>query len=42
MPRLHKHWRELPQVGDPFFGALAVRSIVVRPWHIPAGPDAES
>jgi hypothetical protein len=29
--------RELPQVGDPFFAALAVRAMVVRPWHIKAG-----
>jgi hypothetical protein len=28
--------RELPQVGDIFFAALAVRTMVVRPWHIAA------
>jgi hypothetical protein len=27
--------RELPQVGDPFFAALAVHAMVVRPWHSP-------
>jgi hypothetical protein len=41
MPRLHKQWRELPQVCDPFVAGLAVRTMVVRPWHIPAGTDAE-
>jgi hypothetical protein len=34
--------RELPQVGDPFFTALAVPTIVVRPWHNAAGTVAES
>jgi hypothetical protein len=34
--------RELPQVGDPFFAALAVRPMVVRPWQIAASTDAES
>jgi hypothetical protein len=28
---------ELPQVGAPFFTALAVYAMVVRPWHIAAG-----
>jgi hypothetical protein len=34
--------RELPQVCDPFFAALAVRAMVVRHWHIAAGSGAES
>jgi hypothetical protein len=54
MPRSQKQWRELPtfailfflrelsQVCDPFFVALAVRAMVVRPWHIAASTDAES
>jgi hypothetical protein len=52
VPRSHKHWRELPtfatlflselpQVGDSFFAALAVRVMVVRTWHIAAGTDAQ-
>jgi hypothetical protein len=39
---VHKQWNELPQVCDPFFGALAVCAVVVRPWHIAAGTGAES
>jgi hypothetical protein len=48
MPRSHKQWRELPTfailffVCDPFFAALAVRAMVVLPWHIAAGIDTES
>jgi hypothetical protein len=53
MPRSHKQRRELPtsaisflrdlpQVGDPFFSALAVRAMVVRRRHIAAGTHAES
>jgi hypothetical protein len=34
--------RNLPQVGDPFFAALAVCAMVVRPWHIAASTHAES
>jgi hypothetical protein len=33
--------RELT-VGDPFFAALAVWALVVRPWHIAAGTKANS
>jgi hypothetical protein len=29
--------RELQQVGDLFFAALAVCTMVVQPWHIAAG-----
>jgi hypothetical protein len=34
--------RELPQVCDPFFAALEVRTMVVWPWHLAAGTDAKS
>jgi hypothetical protein len=34
--------RELPQVVDPFFAALAVCGMVMQPWHIAAGTFAES
>jgi hypothetical protein len=34
--------RELPLVSDPFFTALAVRAMVVRPWYIAASTVTES
>jgi hypothetical protein len=42
-----QHWPsgflpKLAQVSDPFFAALAVRAVVVRPWHIKAGTVTES
>jgi hypothetical protein len=30
------------QTPKKFFAALAVRAMVVRPWHITASTDAES
>jgi hypothetical protein len=53
MPRSHKNngvhcqhstscfLRELPHIGDPFLRALAVCTMVVQPWHIAAGTNAE-
>jgi hypothetical protein len=53
MPMSHNQWRELPpfailflrelpQVCDPFFATMAVCAMVVGPWHIAAGTDAET